>query len=211
MELPIEAFSEAAGAFVDLTARIEPDRWDGPGLGEWDLRALVGHASRSLITVETYLDRLAPRAELTSAADYYRAVADVGIEPAAVLERGRAAGVALGADPAAFVDVLAKRVIGRVRQLAEDGADPAIESIVGAITVSNYLPTRTFELVVHGFDILAALGTAATGTDHPRVGAIALREATALATEIAVLRGDGPVLLLALTGRSPLPPDFSVV
>lgn len=211
MELPIEAFSEAVDTFVALAARIKPDRWDGPGLGEWDLRALVGHASRSLITVETYLDRPAPRVELVSAADYYRAVAEVGIEPAAVLERGRAAGAALTADPASFVDTLAQRVVARVRQLAEDGADPAIESIVGGITLSDYLPTRTFELVVHGFDILAAIGAAATGTGHPDVGSAALREATVLASEIAVLRGDGHGLLLALTGRTPLPPGFSVV
>lgn len=211
MKLPIDSFSEAVGAFVALAARIEPDRWDGPGLGEWDLRALVGHASRSLITVETYLDRPAPRAELASAADYYRAVAEVGIEPAAVLERGRAAGAAMGADPAAFVDTLARRVVGRVRLLAEEGADPTIESIVGGIALSEYLPTRTFELVVHGFDILAAIGAVATGPDHPDVGATALREATVLASEIAVLRGDGRGLLLALTGRTPLPPDFSVV
>ena len=211
MELPIEAFSEAVDAFVALAAGIEPDRWDGPGLGDWDLRALVGHASRSLITVETYLDRPATRAELAGAADYYRAVADVGIEPAAVLERGRAAGAAMGADPAAFVDTLARRVVGQVRQLADDGADPVIESIVGGIALSDYLPTRTFELVVHGFDIAAAIGAAPTGPNPPYAGAAALREATALASEIAVLRGDGRGLLLALTGRGPLPPDFSVV
>lgn len=211
MELPIEAFSQAAGAFVALAAQVEPDQWDGPGLGEWDLRALVGHASRSLVTVETYLDRPVPRAELASAAGYYRAAAEVGIEPAAVLERGRVAGAAMGPDPAAFVDALARRVVGRVRQLAEDGADPAIESIVGGIFLSDYLPTRTFELVVHGFDIAAAIGAAGSDPHHRDVVATALREAILLASEIAVLRGDGRGLLLALTGRTPLPPDFSVV
>jgi hypothetical protein len=31
---------------------VSEDRWDGLGLGEWNLRALAGHASRSLVTVE---------------------------------------------------------------------------------------------------------------------------------------------------------------
>ena len=42
-------------AFAAQVDRIPADAWDGPGLGEWDLRALVGHASRSLVTVLTYL------------------------------------------------------------------------------------------------------------------------------------------------------------
>ena len=50
-----ETFAEAARTFADLVRRIPPNRWDAPGLGEWDLRSLVGHTSRSLITVETYL------------------------------------------------------------------------------------------------------------------------------------------------------------
>ena len=38
-----ETFAEAARTFVDLVRRLPHDRWDGPGLGEWDLRSLVGH------------------------------------------------------------------------------------------------------------------------------------------------------------------------
>jgi len=50
------AFADAAGWFV-RTAAIVGDRWDRPGLGEWDVRSLVGHTSRALLTVETYLAR----------------------------------------------------------------------------------------------------------------------------------------------------------
>ena len=46
------AFADAAGWFV-RTAALVGDRWDRPGLGEWDVRALVGHTSRALLTVET--------------------------------------------------------------------------------------------------------------------------------------------------------------
>src|SRR6185436_2568879 len=64
-------FRSAATAFADLVHAIPESAWDGTGLGDWDLRALVGHASRSLITVSTYLRAPADREDVTSPADYY--------------------------------------------------------------------------------------------------------------------------------------------
>ena len=90
------AFADAADWFV-RTAGLVGDRWDEPGLGEWDLRALVGHTSRSLLTVETYLGRPAGAVEVASAADYFRATRAAARGPG-VAERGREAGAALGAD-----------------------------------------------------------------------------------------------------------------
>ena len=66
------AFADAAHWFV-RTAALVGDRWSRPGLGEWDVRALVGHTSRSLLTVETYLARPAATVEVASAEDYFRA------------------------------------------------------------------------------------------------------------------------------------------
>ena len=66
------AFADAAGRFV-RTAALVGDRWDRPGLGEWDVRALVGHTSRALVTVETYLARPAEAADIASATEYFRA------------------------------------------------------------------------------------------------------------------------------------------
>jgi hypothetical protein len=63
-------FAEAAQAFAVLVRAVPADAWDGPGLGEWDLRSLVGHTSRSLITVETYLSQSANREDVVSAAGY---------------------------------------------------------------------------------------------------------------------------------------------
>ena len=39
------AFTDAAEWFVD-TAALVGGRWSLPGLGEWDVRDLVGHTSR---------------------------------------------------------------------------------------------------------------------------------------------------------------------
>ncbi|KUI28472.1 mycothiol maleylpyruvate isomerase [Mycobacterium sp. IS-1496] len=201
---PAAVFASAAHSFVDLVGRLPAAAWDGPGLGEWDLRALVGHTSRSLITVSAYLRTTAARQDVTSAAEYYLKVtpAALGIDPAAVAERGRQAGRELGDDPAAAVTRLAATAVADV-----DGAgDPLIEVIGGlGIRLSDYLPTRTFELAVHGLDI----GQAA-GVDYappPEVSSDAVR----LAAEVAVLSGHGEQVLLALTGRTGLPPSFSIV
>ena len=80
-----------------------------------------------------------------------------------------------------------------------------IETIAGGMRLSDYLPTRTFELVVHTLDIAAALGRDTSAPPQ------ALAEAVHLATELAVLKGDGQPLLLALTGRNALPDQYSVL
>lgn len=191
-----------ARAFAAMVARIPVASYDGPGLGDWDLRALVGHTSRSVVTVLTYLDRPATEAVHGSAAAYYAAIAGGSFDPGEVLERGRAAGIALGDDPAASVAGLVEQVEERLRGV---GLGYVMETIVGPMRLGDYLPTRTFELVVHGLDLERATGVPA-GLPHA-----ALAEATGLAAAVAVLTGDGGQVLLALTGRAPLPEGFSVV
>lgn len=203
-------YASAATTFADLVRRIPAAAWTGPGLGEWNLRDLIGHASRSLVTVSTYLrtpitggagDR---REDVTSAADYYVQIRDYAstLGAADVAERGRQAGRDLGADPAAAVDALVQKALSDVA--AAD--DPLIQVIGGlGIRLGNYLPTRTFELAVHGLDIARASGVALTLPED------VLTEAATLAARIAVRTGDGDALLLAMTGRVALPDGFAVV
>jgi hypothetical protein len=56
-----EAYRQAVQFFVQVVTQIPDDRWDFPGLGVWTVRDLVGHASRSLANVETYLAKPAKR------------------------------------------------------------------------------------------------------------------------------------------------------
>jgi len=194
------AFADAAGWFVATTGRVGDD-WDGPGLGEWDLRALVGHTSRSLVTVETYLIRPADVVDVASTVGYYEATRTMTTGEA-VTQRGRDAGTALGDDPVGAVTALADRVVALVDGL--DG-DRLLTTIVGGMRLADYLPTRTFELVVHTLDIAAArqLEVVVPGT--------AAEAAWRVLGGLAVT-GDrvGP-LLLAATGRTGLPPGFSVL
>jgi Mycothiol maleylpyruvate isomerase N-terminal domain len=194
------AFADAAEYFV-RTAALVGDRWDRPGLGEWDVRALVGHTSRSLLTVETYLGRPAASVALAAAADYFRATRAAAADRA-VATRGRDAGVALGADPAAAVAEIAARVLPLVD--ARDGTE-RVSTIVGGMRLVDYLPTRTFELTVHTADLAAALEVP---VDVPATSA---RQALHLVADLAVADGLAGPLLRAATGRPGLPPSFSVL
>ena len=196
-----ETFAEAARTFADLVPRIPEARWGGPGLGEWDLRSLVGHTSRSLVTVETYLNQPADTEDVPTPAAYYLAIAD--LDNAAVAERGRQAGQALGDNPVEFVNALAGRVLAAV----EAAGNPLIHTAAGGMRLQNYLSTRTFELVVHSLDIAAAV----PDIEPPEFSDQLLSEVARVAATAAVLRGGGVELMLALTGRAALRPGFSVV
>ncbi|MBJ7341033.1 maleylpyruvate isomerase N-terminal domain-containing protein [Mycolicibacterium sp.] len=200
----VETYTAAAHAFAALVRGIPETSWEGPGLGDWDLRALVGHTSRSLTTVSTYLRHPADREDVASPADYYARVqgyaTSAGAE--AIVERGRQAGRDLGEHPGAAVDALLARVLDDL-----DGVDDPLIEVIGGlgIRLSNYLPTRVFELAVHGLDIARAADVDITLPTH------VLADATALAARIAVDSGRGEIVLSALTGRIALPDSFSVV
>ena len=197
-----ETYLATARAFADQVRRLPLEAYDGPGLGDWDLRALVGHASRSLVTVLTYLDQPADEATVRSAADYYLAIGGPDIAVGDVTARGIAAGAAMGEDPVGFVDGLLADVTSK---LAAYDDEFVLTTIAGGMRLQAYFPTRTFELVVHGLDIAHATGVSLDLPDH------AVAEAVALAGNVAARTGRGPDLLMALTGRQPLPDGFSVV
>jgi uncharacterized protein (TIGR03083 family) len=196
-----DAFAEAAAYFVATVARVPADGWDRPGLGEWSVRALVGHTSRALLTVETYLDAGAERVDIPGPVEYFLvglATADHG----AIAERGRQAGAALGDDPAGAVRALTERVVARVQRAADTDL---VGTSAGGMTLIAYLPTRVFELAIHTLDLAAALGVAASLPDA--TAAVTLDLVAALARR----RGRDTELLLAATGRGALPTGYTVL
>lgn len=217
----IHILAAAAQWAGGLTRAIADEAWEGPGLGGWNLRALVGHTSRALLTVEQCLAMPAEAEQIESAEAYFESVTRSAVsrsavsgsavsgsavsgnaaDPAAILQRGIDAGAALGQDPAAEFARIVERVVRRVR--AAD--DRLVTTIAGGMRLSQYLPTRTFELVVHGLDIARAVGV----SDAPPEPA--LRRALVLATALAARAGHGSEVLLALTGRGAVGPGFSVV
>ena len=195
-----EDFEASARAFVDVVGRLSPDDLALPGLGVWDVRDLVGHTSRALATVEAYLEAGMEPVELDGPVDYFLAAlgAPAGSperaeRDAAIAERGRQAGAALGDDPAAAVAELAERVIDLVRRTSPDS--PAATA-AGSMRLSDYLPTRTLELTVHTLDVCRAVGMAPPAAlDGPVASTLVLL------AEIAARRPDRVDLLLQLAGR----------
>jgi len=80
-------YASAATSFAALVHDIPVGAWDKPGLGNWDVRALVGHTSRSLTTVSTYLRTKAERVDIATPEEYYLRVTPsaLGIDPAGLI------------------------------------------------------------------------------------------------------------------------------
>lgn len=196
-------FFHSATAFHDLVTRIPDDRWDSPALGDWTVRSLVGHTTRAILTVESYLLLDDPGfPSVPNAENYYARVYSDLTDPAAVAARGVEAGVWLGDEPArAIADA-----ITRATALIDAAPEERVVSIGGlGIDLSEYLRTRVFELVVHSLDIGRA-----TGLPHGQ-SPDAIAATLTLASGVAAARGDGDLLLLALTGRTTLPAGYSLV
>lgn len=196
----------AADAFLELVRQVPGPAWSQPALGEWDVRALAGHASRALTTVETYLEvqgaSPADGKPVDGPVAYYLAVRD-RTTAAAVALRGRESGDALGENPAEAVQDLVQRITILLRHTPDEAlvATPA-----GIMTLIDYLPTRTFELAVHGLDLARAVGL-----EPPASLAPAIAASLELAAAIGARLPSAPDLLLLLTGRSGLPANLSVV
>ena len=97
-------------------------------------------------------------------------------------------------------------IAGRVRRLvdARDGTEP-VTTIAGGMRLSDYLPTRTFELAVHTADLASALH------EPVDVPATAAEQALALVSALAVAGGLAGPLLLTATGRPGPAAGFTVL
>lgn len=189
-------YSMAAAWFLEVAATCL-NRLDHPALGEWSVRELLGHTGRAFTTVTDYLGADGT-VDVAGAEEYFRLARTA--DPAAIAARGKAAGAELGDEPVGTL----RRLAERTARSLEDAADDAlVRSPFGVMTLAEYLPTRTFEFVVHTCDLTAATGLPLAPPAAPATSAMRLAGALA-----------GPrvgEVLLALTGRRTLDPGFSVI
>ncbi|MCK8615174.1 maleylpyruvate isomerase family mycothiol-dependent enzyme [Gordonia sp. C13] len=187
----IEDYLAGAEHYLALVAQVGPQQWEEPGLGDWSVRSLVGHTSRSLTTVADYLAEPEPDVvDIDSVAGYHARIQGLASSPE-VTARGVAAGVDLGDDPLRAATERRDRAVAAITGIG----DRRVATPWGAILLSHYLPTRTFELAVHGLDIARASGSSSTLPGN------VLASALATAVEAAELTGQGEQALLILTGR----------
>jgi hypothetical protein len=114
-----------------------------------------------------------------------------------VAQRGREAGAAL-VDPVATARMTAEQALARLAATPDEHVG---ETIIGPMRLADYLPTRLVELGLHTLDLQTATGQPLT------LPASATNVMLGVLAELA----DVPVLLLAMTGRRALPPEFNVM
>jgi hypothetical protein len=200
------AFDQLGEQYIDFVRSISNEALTMPGLDDWTVRELLGHALRAFSTAAQYLDATpASNFRMHTAGEYYRtAFASNPMIHAEVAERGRQAGAALGsadagiAEIAEIVEVTIRAACARVGA-ADDDAD--VNTFVGQIRLMPYLSTRIVEAGVHLLDLQRAVG-ARVGLD-------------AVSAQIIVLTltetGDVTQVILMLTGRSDVPSGFNVL
>lgn len=183
-----EAFNQAATFFGDTVSHITPDQWEAPGLGVWNVRDLVGHTARAMLTVEQYATVGAGKAVIGTSDD--------------VAERGREAGRALGHDPASAVQEIARRVVALVASLPDDHP---IETPYGKPVLATYLRSRVTELTIHTMDLADAVGLSVEPPGE------SMRVTLYMLIDLARRGGVVKDVAFALTGRGTLPDGFSLL
>jgi len=197
-----ETYLEAGEYFVGVIDKVDIDGWEAPALGEWCVRDLTGHTYRSFTTVLSYSAKPGDKVELERPVDYFLKAFEALADPKQVAERGRAAGLEIIDDPKMMVRGFAMYVKNKLDELSDDHI---MATPVGGIRLIDYLPTRTFELIIHTLDLAKAVGVA---VEPPSNG---MESTLQILGQLALYRGHAPNLILAATGRHGLPDGFSVL
>ena len=197
-----ETYLEAGEFFTGVVDKVDLDGWEAPALGEWCVRDLTGHTYRAFTTVLSYSAKPGDAVELERPVDYFLKAFEGLADPKQVAERGRAAGLEIIDDPKMMVRGFAMYVKNKLGELSDDHI---MATPVGGIRLIDYLPTRTFELIIHTMDLAIAAGV---DDEPPEKG---LETTMQILGQLAVHRGQAPGLILAATGRHVLPQGFSVL
>ena len=197
-----ETYLEAGDFFGRVVDKVDIDGFEAPALGEWLVRDLIGHTYRAFTTILSYSAAPGDKVEIERPVDYFLKAFETLADPKQVAERGRAAGLEIIDDPKLMVRGFAMYVKNKLGELSDDHI---MATPVGGMRLIDYLPTRTFELIIHTLDLAKALGV----DDEPPENGM---EATLqILGQLALYRGHASSLVLAATGRHGLPKGFSVL
>ena len=150
----------------------------------------------------SYSAKPAEKVDLERPVDYFLKALETLADPKKVAERGRAAGLEIIDDPRMMVRGFAMYVKNKLEELPDDFI---LACPIGGIRLIDYLPTRTFELIIHTMDLAKAVGVEAK---PPEAGMDATLQ---IMGQLALHRGHSSELILAATGRGGLSEGFSVL
>ena len=197
-----ETYLEAGDYFVSVVDSIEIDLFDAPALGEWCVRDLVGHTYRSFTTVLSYSAVPSNKVDFERPVDYFLRLLSSDVNHGHIAERGRAAGLEIIEDPKMMVRGFAMSVKNKLEELSDDHI---MGTLTGGMRLIDYLPTRTFELIIHTMDLTKALGVESS---PPRRG---METTLQMIGQLALNRGYAQDLILSSTGRDGLARGFTVL
>ena len=197
-----ETYLEAGEYFASIVDSIDIDGFEAPALGEWCVRDLIGHTYRAFTTVLSYSAAPAQQVDLERPVDYFLSLLSTDINHGQIAERGRAAGLEIIDDPKMMVRGFAMYVTNKLEELSDQHI---LGTLAGGMRLIDYLPTRTFELIIHTMDLTNALGVEA---HPPKRG---LETTLQIVGQLALHRGHAPDLILASTGRHGLASGFTVL
>ena len=197
-----ETYLEAGEFFAKVVDQVDIDGWEVPALGEWCARDLTGHTYRSFTTILSYSAKPGDKVDLERPVDYFLKAFEGLTDPKQVAERGRAAGLEIIDDPRMMVRGFAMYVKNKLEELADDHI---MATPVGGMRLIDYLPTRTFELIIHTMDLAKAVGV---DDQPPEKGMAATLE---ILGQIALYRGRASAVVFGVTGRGGLSDGFSVL
>jgi len=197
-----KTYLEAGEYFASVVDKVDIDGWDELALGEWCARDLAGHTYRAFTTILSYSAAPGDKVEIERPVDYFLKVLEGNVDHKMVAERGRAAGLEIIDDPRMMVRGFAMYVKNKLDELSDDHI---MGTLVGGMRLIDYLPTRTFELIIHTMDLAKSLGLEA---EPPERGMAATLE---ILSQLALYRGHASDLVIAATGRGGLPAGFTVL
>ena len=197
-----ETYLEAGDYFVSIVDSIEIDAFDAPALGEWCVRDLVGHTYRSFTTVLSYSAVPSDKVDFERPVDYFLRLLSSDVNHGHIAERGRAAGLEIIEDPKMMVRGFAMYVKNKLEELSDDHI---MGTLTGGMRLIDYLPTRTFELIIHTMDLTKALGLESS---PPRRG---METTLQMIGQLALNRGYAQDLIFSSTGRDGLARGFTVL
>jgi hypothetical protein len=203
-------------AASDATARFIADpavaaAWDEPSaLAEMSVGALAAHLARQVLLTADVVAADPPGQEPIPLLEHYGRSAWVNVpldNQANVSTRNRSA-----ADAAAGPDAVAKRV-----RDAADGLETALDGVPGdrvvllpwsgwALTLEDYLATRTLEIVIHVDDLAVSVNAT-----PPKLPDEALDGTLVLLTRLAARRHGPAAMLRALSRSERAPASIAVL
>jgi len=194
--------------FLEVVRGIGPEQWTEPGLGEWTVRELVGHAARAFSTVSEYTfdgaEAEVVEVEIDDVLEYFRAALTVPDIHAGVLTRGREAGAALSIDPSEIVAEIESIVAAAMAVVDGASLDAKSRTFAGVMWLVDFLDTRLVEAIVHTLDLCAATGQPLVPPAGPGQRVLDILSAF-------VRPDDRGAVILALAGRRPLPIAYTTL